>query len=99
MQPFKLGPDYLDPTHLSRAAGQANRNLDSFLLGPGRTRALFARAAAGADISILEGVMDLLDGRDPTSDEHSTAELAALGEPPGRWHPVVWMGGCGKLLE
>ncbi|WP_221090947.1 cobyrinate a,c-diamide synthase [Deinococcus aquaedulcis] len=78
VQPFKLGPDYLDPTHLTRAAAQATRNLDSFLLGPARTRDLFARAAAGADLSILEGVMGLYDGRDPTSDEHSTAELAAL---------------------
>lgn len=82
VQPFKLGPDYLDPTHLSRAAGQATRNLDSFLLGPARTRELFARAAARADISILEGVMGLYDGRDPTSDEHSTAELAALLDAP-----------------
>ncbi|PTA68612.1 cobyrinate a,c-diamide synthase [Deinococcus arcticus] len=82
VQPFKLGPDYLDPTHLGRAAGQQTRNLDSFLLGPTRARDLFARAAAGADISILEGVMGLYDGRDPSSDEHSTAELAALLDAP-----------------
>ncbi|WP_019587979.1 cobyrinate a,c-diamide synthase [Deinococcus apachensis] len=74
--PFKLGPDYLDPTHLTRAAGQPTRNLDSFLLAPERLRVLFARAAANADISVLEGVMGLYDGRDPASDEHSTADLA-----------------------
>ncbi|GAA5514172.1 cobyrinate a,c-diamide synthase [Deinococcus carri] len=80
--PFKLGPDYLDPTHLTRAAGHPARNLDSFLLPPTRLRELFARAAAGVDISILEGVMGLYDGRDPASDAHSTADLARLLEAP-----------------
>ncbi|MEF2278464.1 cobyrinate a,c-diamide synthase [Deinococcus sp. YIM 134068] len=80
--PFKLGPDYLDPTHLTRAAGAPARNLDSFLLSPERLRTLFARAARDADICVLEGVMGLYDGRDPASDTHSTADLARLLEAP-----------------
>lgn len=80
--PFKLGPDYLDPTHLSRAAGRSARNLDSFLLTPQRLRTLFARAAAQAEFSVLEGVMGLYDGRDPASDAHSTADLARLLAAP-----------------
>jgi len=82
VMPFKVGPDYLDPTHLTRAADQPARNLDSFLLSPQRLRDLFARAAADADISILEGVMGRYDGRDPASDTHSTADLARLLEAP-----------------
>lgn len=78
VQPFKFGPDYLDPTHPTRAAGRQARNLDTFLLSPERMRELFARSAAQADINVIEGVMGLYDGRDPTSDEHSTADLARL---------------------
>lgn len=78
VQPFKLGPDYLDPTHLTRAARQAARTLDTFLLPPARMQELFWRGARGAEVAVVEGVMGLYDGRDPQSDEHSTADLARL---------------------
>lgn len=80
--PFKLGPDYLDPTHLARAAGQPARNLDSFLLSPEQIRTMFARTASQADISVLEGMMGLYDGRDPASDAYSSADLARLLDAP-----------------
>lgn len=78
VQPYKVGPDYLDPTHLTHAAGVRARNLDSYLLPPERLQELFQTGAAKADVSILEGVMGFFDGKNPLSDEHSTADLARL---------------------
>lgn len=82
VQPFKAGPDYIDPTYHTQAAGRACRNLDSFLLEPDMLRTLFARAAGRAELSIVEGVMGVYDGRDGTTDVGSTAEVAKLLRAP-----------------
>lgn len=77
LQPFKVGPDYLDPQLLSRVAGRPCRNLDTLLCGSAWVQRSFAWHAAQADLALVEGVMGLFDGRGASA-EGSSAEVAAL---------------------
>jgi cobyrinic acid a,c-diamide synthase len=74
--PFKCGPDYLDPTYHTQAAGARSHNLDGWMMGRDAVLATFNRVARDADIAVIEGVMGLFDGTTPISNEGSTAEIA-----------------------
>jgi cobyrinic acid a,c-diamide synthase len=82
VQTFKVGPDYLDPTYLALASGRPCYNLDGWMMGRAHVEALFRRVSADADIAVIEGVMGLFDGADPTSSEGSTAEIARWLDAP-----------------
>lgn len=88
VQPFKVGPDFIDPGIHTAAVGPAgfppriSRNLDTWLLPHATVVELFARAAEGSSIAVIEGVMGLYDGVDGRSDAGSTAEVAKLLRAP-----------------
>ncbi|HVP94733.1 MAG TPA: cobyrinate a,c-diamide synthase [Methanoregulaceae archaeon] len=77
VQPFKVGPDFIDPTHHTIICTRPSRNLDPFMMGEEGVRQTFASACRGADIAVIEGVMGLFDGLDGTP-ESSTAHVARL---------------------
>lgn len=76
VQPFKCGPDYIDPIHHRRAAGLDSINLDQYMMSAGHIRQLYHRYSAHADVCITEGVMGLFDGAKKR--EGSSADLAGL---------------------
>jgi cobyrinic acid a,c-diamide synthase len=78
VQPFKCGPDYIDPGYHSRAAGLPCRNLDLWMLNESQTAEAYARACAGADMAVIEGVMGLFDGSTFQNDHASAAHVAKL---------------------
>ena len=81
VQPFKVGPDFIDPTHHSAICGRVSRNLDPFMMGEAGVRETFARASAGADVAVVEGAMGLYDGL-TGSEIASTAHVAKILDAP-----------------
>lgn len=90
VSPFKVGPDYIDPTFHQFITGNKSYNLDLFLMGEEGVRFSFFKHQK--DISIVEGVMGLYDGIDNTLDNNSSAHLSRiLGLPV-----ILVVDGIGK---
>ena len=77
IQPFKVGPDFIDPGYHARISGIPSRNLDLWIMGKEKVLLEIARYGAGK-LSIVEGVMGLFDGCDVRSEDGSTMALARL---------------------
>lgn len=81
VQPFKKGPDYIDPSWLTFAAGRPCRNLDCYWLDEDTIRATLVRGSSGADMVLIEGAMGLFDGVD-LAGTGSTAQIARITGTP-----------------
>ena len=80
VQPFKCGPDYIDPMFHSMASGNESVNLDTWMSDEEQVRETFRTYSNGADISVVEGVMGLYDGYDKW--HGSSGEIAMLLDMP-----------------
>jgi cobyrinic acid a,c-diamide synthase len=81
VQPFKKGPDYIDPLWLSVAAGRPCYNLDFFISPDAELQAQFARHGHDAEVCLVEGNKGLYDGLD-LEGSNSNAALARLLDLP-----------------
>lgn len=81
VQPFKKGPDYIDPIWLSQASGQACYNLDFYNMTESEIIQLYKHKNSSADVSIIEGNKGLYDGMSVTGGD-ANADLAKLLDIP-----------------
>ncbi|WP_440952735.1 cobyrinate a,c-diamide synthase [Methanococcoides sp. FTZ1] len=81
VQPYKVGPDYIDPTHHTVICGRSSRNLDTFMMGVDGVRRTVENSYMDADISVIEGVMGLYDGMNSTEIASSAHVAKSLDVP------------------
>jgi len=93
VQPFKKGPDYIDPSWMTFASGRECRNLDAFMMSKEQIRTTFQTHSLGKDISVIEGAMGLFDGLD-VEGSNSTAELAHIIQAP-----VILVVNCTRITR
>jgi len=79
VQPFKSGPDYIDPAFHTAAAGRSSINLDGWAMARAQLLGLTS-AATGADFIVAEGAMGLFDGvaQAGAYGNGASADIAAL---------------------
>ncbi len=81
VQPFKVGPDYIDPQHHSKLAARPCRNLDCWMMGEEGVKRNFRLGCSDADVAVVEGVGGVYDGLG-TGEFASTAYVAKLLDLP-----------------
>ena len=81
VQPFKVGPDFIDPSYHTAATGVYSKNLDTWLTSPEAVHRIFIKSSRMCDLAIIEGVMGLFDGAS-SDDSASTAEISRILNAP-----------------
>src|SRR5574338_1515720 len=81
VQPFKVGPDFIDPSYLTAISNRQARNLDVWLMGKKGVLNSFVQNST-SDVSIIEGVMGYYDGFSGKSSFASTYHVASLTRSP-----------------
>ncbi len=80
IQPFKVGPDYIDPKFHQLACSKIGVNLDLFMMSDLEINTYLNFYGKNAQINCIEGVMGLFDGAN--KDQGSTAALAKKLKTP-----------------
>lgn len=93
VQPFKKGPDFIDPSWLSRVSGRSCRNLDCFLMDEGAIRESVIETGKDAQIAVIEGAMGMFDGLD-LEGSGSTAQIAKIIKAP-----VILVVNCNRMTR
>ncbi|MFQ5782337.1 MAG: cobyrinate a,c-diamide synthase [Nitrosopumilus sp.] len=81
VQPFKVGPDYIDPSYLSSISNHETYNLDVWLMGKNQLLSSFI-SNSNSDVSVIEGVMGYYDGFKGDSNYASTHHVASITKSP-----------------
>ena len=81
VQPFKVGPDYIDPSYLTTISKNETYNLDVWLMGQKQVLDSFV-SHSNSDISVIEGVMGYYDGFEGNSNYASTHHIASITKSP-----------------
>lgn len=76
VQPYKVGPDYIDPAFHRYITGRNCSNLDSYILSDAMIHYLYNKNLKDAEVAIVEGVMGLFDGAEVGSDVGTSASIA-----------------------
>ena len=82
VQPFKIGPDYIDPSYHNSLAKKNSKNLDVWLMGKQGIIESFFKTTKDSDFAVLEGVMGLFDGLSGKNNFASTAHVASILKAP-----------------
>lgn len=82
VQPFKIGPDFIDPSYHNIFSNTSSRNLDAVMFRKETIINSFCRTMENADIGVIEGVLGLYDSVDGITEKGSTAELSKILKAP-----------------